>query len=123
MSRTVSWLRELHGVGLLRGSLRPVAAILALCARLRHRYTLVKDAGTNVQRMQKGLIEMNLLLPRVVSDITGHTGLLILRAIVAGERDPRVLAQHRNRHWRATTAEIAAALTGHYCDEHAFVLT
>ena len=103
------WLRELHSVGLLRGSFRPTAAILALRALLRHRDTLVKNAGTYVQRMQKGLIEMNLLLPRVVSDITGRTGLLILRALVAGERDPHVLAQHRDPHCHATTAEIAAA--------------
>ena len=110
-------------MGLLRGSFRPVAAILALRALLRHRDTLVKNAGTYVQRMQKALIEMNLLLPRVVSDITGRTGLLILRALVAGERDPHVLAQHRDPHCRATPAEIAAALTGHYRDEHVFVLT
>ncbi len=96
------WLRELHSVGLLRGSFRPTAAILALRARLRHRDTLVKSAGTYVQRMQKALIEMNLLLPRVVSDITGRTGLLILRAVVAGERNPHVLAQHRDPRCKAT---------------------
>ncbi len=117
------WLRELHSVGLLRGSFRPTAAILALRALLRHRDTLVKHAGTYVQRMQKALIEMNLLLPRVVSDITGRTGLLILRALVAGERDPHVLAQHRDPRCKATATEIAAALTGHYRDEHVFVLT
>ena len=117
------WLRELHSVGLLRGSFRPAAAILTLRALLRHRDTLVKSAGTYVQRMQKGLIEMNLLLPRVVSDIVGRTGLTILRALVAGERDPHVLAQHRDPHCKATLAEIAAALTGHYRDEHVFVLT
>jgi len=117
------WLRELHSVGLLRGSFRPTAAILALRALLRHRDTLVKSAGTYVQRMQKALIEMNLLLPRVVSDITGRTGLLILRALVAGERDPHVLAQHRDPRCKATATEIAAALTGHYRDEHVFVLT
>jgi transposase len=117
------WLRELHSVGLLRGSFRPTAAILALRALLRHRDTLVTHAGTYVQRMQKALIEMNLLLPRVVSDITGRTGLLILRALVAGERDPHVLAQHRDPRCKATATEIAAALTGHYRDEHVFVLT
>ena len=117
------WLRELHSVGLLRGSFRPPAAILALRALLRHRDTLVKSAGTYVQRMQKALIEMTLLLPRVVSDITGRTGLQILRALVAGERDPHVLAQHRDPRCHATLAEIAAALTGHYRDEHVFVLT
>ena len=116
------WLRELHSVGLLRGSFRPAAAILALRALLRHRDTLVKSAGTYVQRMQKALIEMNLLLPRVVSDIVGRTGLRILRALVAGERDPHVLAQHRDPHCKASGDEIAAALTGHYRDEHVFVL-
>ncbi len=117
------WLRELHSVGLLRGSFRPAAAILALRALLRHRDTLVKSAGTYVQRMQKALIEMNLLLPRVVSDIVGRTGLTILRALVAGERDPHVLAQHRDPHCKASGDEMAAALTGHYRDEHVFVLT
>ena len=116
------WLRELHSVGLLRGSFRPAAAIRALRALLRHRDTLVKNAGTYVQRMQKGLIEMNLLLPRVVSDIVGKTGLTILRALVAGERDPHVLAQHRDPHRKATSEEIAAALTGHFRAEHLFVL-
>ena len=116
------WLRELHSVGLLRGSFRPAAAIRALRALLRHRDTLVQTAGTYVQRMQKALIEMNLLLPRVVSDIVGKTGLTILRALVAGERDPHVLAQHRDPHCKASVGEIAAALTGHYRDEHVFVL-
>ena len=106
----------------MRGSFRPAAAILALRALLRHRDTLVKSAGTYVQRMQKALIEMNLLLPRVVSDIVGRTGLRILRALVAGERDPHVLAQHRDPHCKASGDEIAAALTGHYRDEHVFVL-
>ena len=117
------WLRELHSVGLLRGSFRPAAAILALRALLRHRDTLVQTAGTYVQWMQKALVEMNLLLPRVVSDIVGKTGLTILRALVAGERDPHVLAHHRDPHCKATSDEIAAALTGHYRDEHVFVLT
>ena len=62
--------------------------------------------------MQKALVEMNLLLPRVVSDIVGKTGLTILRAVVAGEHDPQVLAQHRDPHCKATPDEIAGALTG-----------
>ena len=83
------WLRELHSVGLLRGSFRPAGPILPLRAYLRHREVLVQTAGTYVQRMQKALVEMNLLLPRVVSDIVGKTGLTILRAVVAGEHDPQ----------------------------------
>jgi transposase len=90
------WLRDLHSVGLLRGSFRPTDATVALRAYLRHWETLVQSAGTHVQRMQKALIQMNLQLPLVVSDITGVTGLRILREIVARQRDPQVLAQHRN---------------------------
>ena len=82
------WLRELHSVGLLRGSFRPTAGIVALRTYLRHRQTLVETASTFIQRMQKALVEMNLQLPLVVSDITGATGLRILRDIVAGQRDP-----------------------------------
>jgi transposase len=116
------WLRDLHSVGLLRGSFRPAAEILPLRTYLRHRQTLVETAGIYVQRMQKALVQMNLQLPRVVSDITGVTGLKILRAIVAGQRDPSQLAQHRDYRCRASLAEITAALTGTYQPEHVFVL-
>ncbi|MEE8130886.1 MAG: IS110 family transposase, partial [Vicinamibacterales bacterium] len=116
------WLRELHSVGLLRGSFRPAGPILALRALVRHRDVLVQTAGTYVQRMQKALTQMNLLLPRVVSDIVGKTGLAILRDLVGGERDPHVLAQHRDPHCKATEEEIVAALTGHDRPEHLFVL-
>lgn len=116
------WLRDLHTVGLLRGSFRPTDAIVALRAYLRHRETLVQSAGTHVQRMQKALIQMNLQLPLVVSDITGVTGLRILRDLVAGQRDPQVLAQHRNYRCHASVAEIVGALTGNYRPEHLFVL-
>ena len=116
------WIRELHSVGLLRGSFRPPDAIVALRAYLRHRQTLIESAGTYIQRMQKALIQMNLQLPLVVSDITGVTGLRILRDIVAGHRDPPHLADHRDHRCRASKAEIIAALTGHYRPEHLFVL-
>ena len=107
------WLRELHSVGLLRGSFRPAGPILALRALVRHRDVLVHTAGDYVRRMQKSLVEMNLHLPLVVSDIVGLTGLKILRDLVAGQHDP---------HCKATPDEIAAALTGHYRAEHLFVL-
>jgi transposase len=116
------WLRELHSVGLLRGSFRPTAGIVALRTYLRHRHTLVETASTCIQRMQKALVEMNLQLPLVVSDITGVTGLRILRDIVAGQRDPGHLAHHRDPRCHATHAEIVAALTGHYQPDHLFVL-
>ena len=116
------WLRDLHSVGLLRGSFRPTAAIVTLRTYLRHRHTLVELAATQVQRMQKALVQMNLQLPFVISDITGRTGLRIIRAIVAGEHDPAQLATFRDRRCRATSAEIAAALTGHYRPELLFAL-
>jgi transposase len=116
------WIRELHSVGLLRGSFRPTDAIVALRAYLRHRQTLIESAGTYIQRMQKALVQMNLQLPLVVSDITGVTGLRILRDIVAGHRDPQQLAEHRDHRCRASKTEIIAALTGHYRPEHLFVL-
>lgn len=116
------WLRELHSVGLLRGSFRPTDAIVALRAYLRHRQTLIENAGAHIQRMQKALVQMNLQLPLVVSDITGVTGLRILRDIIAGRRDPSQLAEHRDHRCRASKAEIVAALTGNYRPEHVFVL-
>jgi transposase len=116
------WIQELHSVGLLRGSFRPTAAIAARRAYLRHRETLVQSAATHVQRMQKALVQMNLQLPIVISDITGVTGLRILRDIVGGQTDPHALAQHRDHRCQASAAEITAALTGHYRPEHVFVL-
>lgn len=116
------WVRELHSVGLLRGSFRPPDAIVALRAYLRHRDTLLESAGMYIQRMQKALLQMNLQLSVVVSDITGVTGLRILRDLVAGDRDPHRLAAHRDHRCHASTAEIVAALTGNYRPEHLFVL-
>ena len=112
------WLQQLHSVGLLRGRVRPTAAIAALRAHLRHRETLVQSAATYVQRMQKALVQMNLQLPTVISDITGVTGLRMLRDILAGRPDPHALAQHRDARCRASEAEITAVLTGHYRHEH-----
>lgn len=116
------WLRELHSVGLLRGSFRPTDGVVALRAYLRHRDTLVETASTYTLRMQKALVQMNLQLPLVMSDITGVTGLRIVRDIIAGERDPERLARHRDPRCRATHGEIVAALTGNYRPEHLFVL-
>jgi transposase len=108
------WLRDLHSVGLLHASFRPTAAIVTLRTYMRHRHSLVELAAIHIQRMQKALVQMNLQLPFVISDITGQTGLQIIRAIVAGERDPAQLARFRHGRCRATAAEITAALTGHY---------
>ncbi len=116
------WLRDLHIVGLLRGSFRPADAMVALRAYLRHRASLVERAGTHVQRMQKALVQMNVQLALVVSDITGVTGLRILRDIVAGRTDPQALVHHRDYRCHASEADIIAALTGNYRPEHVFVL-
>lgn len=116
------WLRDLHILGLLRGSFRPADAIVALRAYLRHRATLIESTAAIIQRMQKALAQMNVQLPLVVTDITGVTGLRILRDIVAGQRDPQHLAQHRDYRCHASEAEIVAALIGNYRAEHVFVL-
>lgn len=116
------WLQELHSVGLLRGSFRPVAEIAALRSYVRHRETLIDSAATTINRMQKALVQMNVQLHVVISDITGTTGQRILRDIVNGQTDPQHLAKHRDARCRASEAEIAAALTGNYRLEHLFVL-
>jgi hypothetical protein len=116
------WIQELHSVGLLRGSFRPSAEIASLRAYLRHREKLIQSAASHIQRMQKVLVQMNLLLHNVISDITGVTGMRILRDIVAGVTDPMALAAHRDYRCRASVEQIAASLTGNYRAEHLFVL-
>jgi hypothetical protein len=108
------WLRELHSVGLLRPSFRPAAAIVPLRSFMRQRETLVEEISARILRRQKALTQMNVMLHVVVTDITGETGLKIVRHILAGERDPERLAAQRNYRCHASTAEIIAALTGDY---------
>jgi transposase len=117
------WLRQLHSYGLLRGSFRPEAEIATLRAYLRQRERLVEYAAAHIQHMQKALMEMNLQLHHVVSDITGATGMRIIRAIVAGERDPDVLAAHRDIRCHSSTETIRSSLVGNDRDEHIFALT
>ena len=83
------WLQQLHTYGLLAGSFRPADQICVLRSYIRQRDNLIKSACVHVQRMQKALTEMNLQLPRVISDITGTTGMAIIHAIIAGERNPQ----------------------------------
>jgi len=116
------WLQQLHTFGLLRGSFRPDLEITQLRAYVRQRDTLVQSAADQTRRMQKALIQMNLQLHNVLSDITGVTGLKILRDIVAGQQDPKHLAQYRDRRCKATLEEIEASLVGHYRPEHLFSL-
>jgi hypothetical protein len=116
------WLQQLHSFGLLRGSFRPEAELVALRAYLRQRAMLIEHRAAHTQHMQKALLQMNLRLTQVLSDITGVTGLAIIRAIVAGERNPRKLAQLRDPHCRHSEPEIVKALTGSYRVEHLFAL-
>jgi transposase len=117
-----AWLRELHSFG-LRGSFRPDAEIATLRAYLRQRERLVDYAAAHIQHMQKALMEMNLQLHHVVSDITGTTGMRIIRAIVAGERNPDVLATYRDVRCHSSIETIRAALVGNDRQEHVFALT
>ncbi len=116
------WLQELHCVGLLRGSFRPPADILALRCYLRQRDTLVRSAATAVQRMQKALIQMNIQLHNVISDVVGVTGLRILRDIVSGKTDAVALAEHRDYRCQGSKEDIIASLTGNFLPEHVFTL-
>ena len=116
------WLQRLHSHGLLRASFRPKGEIVELRAYLRQRERLSDYAASHIQHMQKALTEMNLQLHHVVADITGATGLRIIRAIVAGERDPAVLARSRDTRCHASVSTIEKALTGHYRAEHLFAL-
>lgn len=116
------WLQTLHSYGLLANSFRLDADLIPLRTLLRHRAQLIQHCSPHILRMQKALLQMNLQLPQVLSDITGETGLRIIRAIVAGERDPHVLAALRNSRCHKNEAEIALALTGTWRAEHLFVL-
>ncbi|MGH9317521.1 MAG: IS110 family transposase [Thermoanaerobaculia bacterium] len=116
------WIQRLHEHGLLRGSFRPEEAIASLRAYLRHRERLVEYAAAHVQHMQKALMQMNVQLHHVVSDITGVTGMKIIRAILDGERNPHVLAEFRDVRCKSTVEIIGQALTGNYRPEHVFAL-
>jgi transposase len=116
------WLQRLHSHGLLRASFRPKGEIVELRAYLRQRERLLEYAASHIQHMQKALTEMNLQLHHVVADITGATGLRIIRAILAGEHDPAVLALLRDTRCHASVETITKALTGHYRAEHLFAL-
>lgn len=116
------WIQGLHSVGLLRGSFRPEGEIVALRAYLRHRAGLIEHRAAHIQHMQKALQQMNVQLTQAVSDITGVTGLAIIRAIVAGVHDPQQLATLRQPGCKKSQEEIAKALTGNYRREHLFAL-
>ena len=117
------WLQRLHACGLLRASFRPGRDIAALRTYLRLRERHLEYGAAHIQHMQKALTFMNLQLHHVVSDVTGVTGLKIIRAIVKGERDPQVLSTMRDVRCKASTETVCAALVGNYQPEHIFALT
>ena len=112
------WIQRLHRHGLLPSIFQPDDATQTLRDYVRQRANLVRLSGHHIQRLQKAMELMNLKLTNVVEDITGVTGLKIIRAILAGERDPRVLANLRDRRCKRTADEIATALDGRYRREH-----
>jgi transposase len=116
------WLQRLHECGLLRASFRPKGEIATLREYLRQRERLLDYAAAHIQHMQKALSQMNLQLHHVVSDVTGATGMRIIRAVVAGERDPDVLAAMRDKRCQASVEVVRQALLGNTREEHVFAL-
>jgi len=116
------WLQQMHTFGLFAAAFRPDEQTCVLRAYLRQRGLLVEEASRHIQRMQKSLQQMNVKLEKVLSDITGLTGLLIIDAILNGERDPDKLAELRDVRCQKDQATIAKALYGRWRDEHLFTL-
>jgi transposase len=116
------WIQRLHSYGFLKASFRPTDAVCQIRSIQRHREALIQEASRHVQHMQKAFHQMNVLLPKVVKDITGVTGMAIIQKILDGERNPVKLATLRNPHCKSSEDEIAKALKGDYRREHLFVL-
>ena len=116
------WLQQLMSYGLLRGAFRPADGVCALRSLSRQRAMLLRSQARHVQHMQKALTQMNIQLANVIADVAGETGQKILRAIVAGERDGRVLAAMKNVRIHASAEEIGKSLQGTWRAEHLFAL-
>jgi transposase len=116
------WLQRLHSYGLLEGAFRPTEQVCTLRAYVRQRMNLVRYAASHIQHMQKALSQMNLQLANVVADITGATGMRIIKAILAGERDALVLARLRDARCKNDESTIARSLQGNFRPEHLFSL-
>ena len=116
------WLQKLMSLGFLRAAWRPDAEICVVRAVACQREVLLTEQARWVQRMQKSLVQMNIQLTEVLTDLMGMTGQAIIRAIVADERDPKALARHRNSRIKASADDIQRALTGNWREEHLFVL-
>lgn len=116
------WLQQLHTYGLLRGSFQPESNIRELRTYLRQRDTLVKCTSSHIQRIQKSLTLMNVKLHNVISDITGKSGMNIIRAIVRGEREPDKLIQYCDKRLKNSKEVIKKSLVGNYTEDNIFTL-
>jgi|HubBroStandDraft_2_1064218.scaffolds.fasta_scaffold53891_2 transposase len=116
------WIQRLHSYGLLAPSFRPADEVCVLRSYMRQRQMLVDNAARSIQHIQKALEQMNIKLTEAVSDVTGVTGMLILKAILRGDRDPKRLAKYRHDNCKQTEEEIARALQGNWREEHLFAL-
>jgi len=116
------WIRQLMSYGLLKGAFRPADPVCHLRSLVRQRDNKVKEQSRCIAHIQKALTQMNIQLDHVVSDLMGKTGTAILRAIVAGERDPHQLAALRDRRLRADEDTVARSLRGNWREEHLFAL-
>jgi transposase len=116
------WLMKLHTYGLLRNSFRPSQEIRTMRTYWRQRNDLVRAGARHIQRIQKALTQMNLQLANVLSDVSGMTGQAIIKAILAGERDPHKLAAFRDPRVKASEKQIAQSLEGHWQEDLLFVL-
>jgi transposase len=116
------WLMQLHTYGLLRNSFRPPQEIRIMRTYWRQRNDLIKSAARHVQRIQKALTQMNLQLANVLSDVTGKTGQAILKAILAGERNPTLLAEFRDNRVKASKEQIARSLEGNWQEDLLFLV-
>lgn len=116
------WLQQLHAHGLLSAAFRPENKIAELRGYIRQRTMLIESAAIHVNRMQKSLTLMNIHLHNVISDITGVTGMAIVRAILEGEQDPVKLAKMRDPRCKQPLVVIESSLRGNYREEHLFTL-
>src|SRR5437667_1300681 len=116
------WLMKLHTYGLLRNSFRPPQEIRTMRTYWRQRNDLVQSAGRHILRIQKALMQMNIQLTNVLSDVSGMTGQAIIQAILTGERDPRKLAAFRDKRVKASEEEIARSLEGNWQEDLLFML-
>ncbi len=116
------WLQQLHTYGLLRGSFQPDNKIRELRTYIRQKDNLIKYASSHILHIQKSLTLMNLKLHNVISDITGKSGMNIIRAIVEGERNPAELVKHCDKRLKSPVEIIKKSLVGNYTEDNIFTL-